>query len=119
MVLTYFLFFFQLWVGICLYLASFVQLSDQKDMFIKYKDYFKNFYNLPPASEQIFTTISKELQGKMSEKALSISLKRNYSYFFDTEILEDYDSEPRSSYNNSAVDSSQEDEGPTHHKVFN
>lgn len=57
---------------------SVVQLSDQKDMFIKYKDYFKNFYNLPPASEQIFTTISKELQGKMSEKALSISLKRNY-----------------------------------------
>lgn len=55
----------------------------------------------------------------MSKKALSISLKRNYSYCFDTNNLDDCDSELRNSYENSAVESSQEDEGPTIHKVFN
>lgn len=61
---------------------SVVQLSDQKDVFIEYKEYFKDFHNLPAASEQIFAIISKELQGKMTEKALCVSLKRNYNFFF-------------------------------------
>ncbi|KAL0852106.1 hypothetical protein ABMA28_000346 [Loxostege sticticalis] len=48
-----------------------------------------------------------------------MSLKRNYSYFFDTNNLDDCGSELRNSYENSAVESSKEDEGPTIHKVFN
>lgn len=66
---------------------SLVMLCDQKEAFSKYKDYFAKENDLPSSSDQIFSTISKELQCRMSEKALYISLRRNFSYFFGSDNL--------------------------------
>jgi hypothetical protein len=98
---------------------SLVQLNDQKEAFTKYKDYFTKKNDLP-TSDEIFTTISKELQCRMSEKALYISLKRNFTYFFGSDNLCEDSSNEITSQDESSRDCSNEaDEESSNHKVFN
>lgn len=66
---------------------SCVPLQEQKQAFVKYQQYFKLKDDLPSPCDKIFHEISKDLQCKMSAKALYISLKRNYDNFFDSESL--------------------------------
>lgn len=63
-----------------------VCLEEQRSEFLKYEDHLKDENQLPSSSSKVFHDISKQLSFRMTAKALYVSLKRNFNYFFGEKI---------------------------------
>lgn len=59
-----------------------VCLEDQRDAIKEFENKFSDVNNIPIASNKIYKDISKKLNFRMSCKALYLTVKRNYNYFF-------------------------------------
>lgn len=62
-----------------------VDLNEQKKVFCKYKQHFPSIHDLPSPCSAIISKMSSELQWQISPKALYLSIKRNFEYFFSVE----------------------------------
>lgn len=58
-----------------------VSLEHQKEVFNNFKDTLK--LPLPPLSDKVYEEIFLKLNCKMSKKAIYLSIKKNFNFFFD------------------------------------